>query len=141
MRCHRPAVGVGERDLALPALVQLRQQVFVPFTPLPNRGDLLGQVFDARAIFPALGAVALVEALKIVLELGIGGFDELGQRRPREIAFLVVNALIRVPSTASNSRPNKSSWRQSSTNSRNTWRKAVRLSRRKSAIVLKSGFK
>ena len=25
MRCHRAAVGVGERDLALPRLVQLRQ--------------------------------------------------------------------------------------------------------------------
>ena len=42
MRRHRSAVGVGERDLALASLVQFRQQVFVPFTPPPNRGDLLG---------------------------------------------------------------------------------------------------
>jgi hypothetical protein len=37
--------------------------------------------------------VALVEALKIVLELGVSGFDELGQGRPREIAILVVDRL------------------------------------------------
>ena len=54
---------------------------------------------------------------------------------------LLLTALIRVPSTASNSRPNRSSWRQSSTNLRNTWPKALRLSRRKSAMVLKSGFR
>jgi hypothetical protein len=44
-------------------------------------------------------------------------------------------------STAINSRPNKSSSRQSTTKSRNTWRNAVLLSRRKSAIVLKSGVR
>src|SRR6266851_6606130 len=93
MRRHRSAVGVGERDLALPRLVQFRQHLLVPLTPLPNRGDLLGQVLDPRAALPALGGVALVEALKIVLELGVSGFDELGQRRPREIAILVVDRL------------------------------------------------
>jgi hypothetical protein len=65
----------------------------VPLTPLPNRGDLLGQVLDPRAACCALGGVALVEALKIVLELGVSGFDELGQRPPREIAILVVDRL------------------------------------------------
>jgi hypothetical protein len=34
--------------------------------------------------------VQRVEALKIVLELGVGGFNELGQRCPREMAILVV---------------------------------------------------
>src|SRR6516225_2954820 len=58
-----------------------------------------------------------------------------------KLRSLLLTALIRVPSTASNSRPNRSSWRQSRTNSRNTWRKALRLSRRKSAMVLKSGFR
>src|SRR5215469_3347083 len=58
-----------------------------------------------------------------------------------KLRSLLLTALIRVPSTASSSRPNRSSWRQSSTNSRKTWRKALRLSRRKSAIVLKSGFR
>jgi hypothetical protein len=65
----------------------------VPLTPLPNCGDLLGQVLDPRATCCALGRIALVEALKIVLKLGVGGFDELGQRRPREIAILVVDRL------------------------------------------------
>src|SRR5215467_12024081 len=58
-----------------------------------------------------------------------------------KLRSLLLTALIRVPSTASSSRPNRSSWRQRSTNSRKTWRKALRLSRRKSAIVLKSGFR
>src|SRR5690348_8879498 len=58
-----------------------------------------------------------------------------------KLRSLLLTALIRVPSTASNSRPNRSSWRHSRTNSRKTWRKALRLSRRKSAMVLKSGFR
>ena len=93
MRRHRSAVGVGERDLALPRLVQLRQHVLVALTPLPNRGYLLSQVLDPRAACWALRGIALVEALKIVLELGVGGFDELGQGRPGEIAILVVDRL------------------------------------------------
>ena len=93
MRRHRSAVGVGERDLALARLVQLRQHLLVPLTPLPNCGDLLGQVLDPRATCCAFGRIAPVEALKIVLKLGVSGFDELGQRRPREIAILVVNRL------------------------------------------------
>ena len=72
------------------------------------------------------------------LDIGAGR----GVRDARvKLRSLLLTALIRVPSTASNSRPNRSSWRQSSTNSRKTWRKALRLSRRKSAMVLKSGFK
>jgi hypothetical protein len=93
MRRHRSAVGVGERNLALPRLVQFRQHVFVPLTPLANRGYLLGQVLDPRAACRTLRGVAPVEALKIVLELGVGGFDEPGQGRPREIAILVVDRL------------------------------------------------
>jgi len=97
MRRHRSAVGVGERDLAFPRLVELPQHVLVPFTPLANRSDLLGQVVNPRAARCALGRVALVEALKIVVELGVSGFDELGQRRPREIAILVVDRLDACP--------------------------------------------
>src|SRR5438270_2029168 len=58
MRRHRSAVGVGERDLALPGLVQFRQHVLVPLTPLPNRGNLLGQVLDSRTARCALGGLA-----------------------------------------------------------------------------------
>jgi len=62
-------------------------------SPLPDCSNLLGQVFDASAVLATLGGVALVETLKIVVELGISGFDILGQGRPREIAILVVNCL------------------------------------------------
>ena len=94
MRRHRSAVGVGERDLALPRLVQFRQHVFITLTPLANRGDLLGQILDPRATRCVLGGVALVEALKIVLELGVSGFDELGRRRPREIVSKACASLL-----------------------------------------------
>jgi hypothetical protein len=52
-----------------------------------------GDVLLARAVLPTLGGVAFVEALKIVIELGVSGFDELAQGRPREIAVLIVNCL------------------------------------------------
>ena len=71
MRRHRSAVGIGERDLALTGPIQFRQHVLVPLAPLLDRGDLLGQVLDPRAALPTLGGVALVEALKIVIELGV----------------------------------------------------------------------
>ena len=40
-----------------------------------------------------LGRIARIEALEVVVELGIGQLDELGQRCPREIAVLVVDRL------------------------------------------------
>ena len=78
VRRHRSAVGVSERDLALPSPIEFRQHVLVPLPPLPDCSNLLGQVFDARAVLPTLGGVALVETLKIVVELGVSGFDVLG---------------------------------------------------------------
>src|SRR4051794_36980724 len=57
-----------------------------------------------------------------------------------KLRSLLLTALSRVPSTAINSRPNRSSCRHSRTNSRKTGLKAARLSRRKSAMVLKSGL-
>ena len=57
-----------------------------------------------------------------------------------KLRSLLLTALIRVPSTASRSRPKRSSRPHSSTNWRKTDLNAPRLSRRKSAIVLKSGF-
>src|SRR5262249_20721859 len=66
--------GVSERDLALPSPVQFRQHVLVPLPPLLDCGDLLGQVFDARAVLPAFGGVALIEALKRIDERRVGGW-------------------------------------------------------------------
>jgi hypothetical protein len=57
-----------------------------------------------------------------------------------KLRSLLLTALIRAPSTASSSRPKRSSRPHSSTNWRKTDLNAPRLSRRKSAIVLKSGF-
>jgi len=74
-------------------LVQRREHLLVPLTLLPNCGDLLGQVLDPRAACCAIRRIALVEPLKIVLELGDGDFDGLGHRRAREIAILVVDSL------------------------------------------------
>ena len=48
-----------------------------------------------------------------------------------KLRSLLLTALIRVPSTAISSWPNRSRWRQSSTNWRNTGRKAWWLMRRK----------
>ena len=58
-----------------------------------------------------------------------------------KLRTLLLTALMRVPSTASSSRPKRLSSRHSNVNWRNTARKAARLSLRKSAMVLKSGFK
>jgi hypothetical protein len=49
MRRHCSAVGIGERNLALSRPVQFRQHVLVPLAPLPDRGDLLGQVLDPKS--------------------------------------------------------------------------------------------
>ena len=58
----------------------------------------IAAIFSARFLtreppVAALGGIALVEPLKIIVELGVGEFDELGQRRAGEIAILVVDRL------------------------------------------------
>jgi hypothetical protein len=69
----------------------------VPLAPIPDRGDLLGQVLDPRTAGSALIGIPLVEALKVILELGVSDFDELGQGRPGEIAVLAAAASGRDP--------------------------------------------
>jgi hypothetical protein len=46
---HRPAVGIGQRYLALAGPLELRQKRPVAAAFLAERLDLLGQVFRARA--------------------------------------------------------------------------------------------
>lgn len=58
-----------------------------------------------------------------------------------KLRSLLLTALMRVPSTASSSRPNRSNWRHRMTNSRNTFLKAEWFTHRKAAIVRKSGFR
>ena len=62
------------------------------------RRSRIAAIFSARFLTREppvlrLGGIALVETLKIVVELGVGELDELGQRRAREIAVLVVDRL------------------------------------------------
>jgi hypothetical protein len=38
---------------------------------LADRGDLLGQVLDPRATCLALGGIALVQTLEVIVELGV----------------------------------------------------------------------
>jgi hypothetical protein len=93
VRRHRPAVGVGEGDLLLSGLIQMHQHLLASRAPLADRGDLLGQVLDPRATCLALGGIALVQTLEVIVELGVGKFDELGQRCAGEVAVLVVDRL------------------------------------------------
>jgi len=55
--------------------------------------SLLSQILDSRATGLALGGIALVKPLQIVVELGVSQFDELRQRRAGEVAVLVVDRL------------------------------------------------
>ena len=79
--------------LILTGPVEFRQHFLTSCAALADRSDLLGQVLHPRAAGALLGGIAGVEALEVVVELGVGELDELGQRRPREIAVLVVHRL------------------------------------------------
>jgi hypothetical protein len=119
----------------------MRQHLLASRAPLADRGDLLGQVLDPRATCFDLAGIALVQTLEAIVEFGVGKSDNSVSDVRVKLRSLLLTALIRVPSTAINARPNRSNWRQSSTNWRKTGRKALALSRRKSAMVLKSGFR
>jgi hypothetical protein len=68
--------------------LQLRQHGLAARASVADGGDLLGQVLDPRARRFGLGGIALVEPLQVVVELGVGEFDKLRQRRVGEIAVL-----------------------------------------------------
>ena len=80
VRGHGPAVGVSERDLILTSAVEFRQHFLASRAAVTDRGDFLGQVLDPRATGFVLVGSARVETLKVIVELGIGQLDELGQR-------------------------------------------------------------
>ena len=86
--------------------------------------------------------IALVEPLEVVFQPLVGAADELSQRRAGEVVILVVDRLDAGSVDRQQTRGRtRSRRRHSNTNWRNTARNAARLSRRKSAMVLKSGFK
>jgi hypothetical protein len=92
-RRHRPAVGVGEGDLLLCGLIQMRQHLLASRAAVADRGDFLSQILDPRATRCDLAGIALVQTLQVIVELGVGEFDELGQRCTGEVAILVVDRL------------------------------------------------
>jgi hypothetical protein len=63
---HGAAVGVGERDLILTGPVQLGQHRRVPFAPLPDGCNLLGEVGCPAPTDPALLGIALIQAAEVV---------------------------------------------------------------------------
>ena len=123
----------SQRDLVLAGSVELGQHRLVTAALLAERRNLFGQVLRAcAAACRAVLDIALVEPLEVVFQPLVGAADELSQRRAGEVAILVVDRL-----DAGSVRSRR---RHSNTNWRNTVRNAARLSRRKSAMVLKSGF-
>jgi hypothetical protein len=98
---ERPSRGCRDRSAILAAPLQFRQQHPVSPALLAQRLDLLREVFGARAVGRGFLGIALVEPL-------------------------LLTALMRVPSTASSSRPKRLSCRHSNVNWRNTARKADR---------------
>ena len=141
MRGHGAAVGIGERQLAFAALFQRGKMRCIFATLLFQRRDLFRQILDPRTAGRALLGIARVEPFQIILQLLVGGLMNFCSDRVVKFRSLLLTALMRVPSTASNSRPKRLRSRHSKVNWRNTARKAARLSLRKSAMVLKSGFK
>src|SRR3954452_10160441 len=60
---------------------------------MAERSDLLAQVLHPRPARRALGGVALIQTLEIVVQLRVGLADERGQGRAREVTILVVDRL------------------------------------------------
>src|SRR5262249_201689 len=58
-----------------------------------QRGDFIRKVSDARPSCSALGNIAFIEALEIILEPFVGGLDEFREGGAAEIAILVFDRL------------------------------------------------
>ena len=138
---HRPAVEIGQRYLALATPLQFRQQRPVSPALLAQRLDLFLEVFDALAVCCGFRDIALVSCRRYSSRRLSTALMKFSSEFFVKLRSLLSTALMRVPSTASSSRPKRLNSRHSNVNWRNTARKAARLSLRKSAIVLKSGFK
>jgi hypothetical protein len=107
--CHRPAVGVSQRDLILSGPIRLRQHRLASFASLPHRGNFLRQMLDLRTAGLLLSSIARVEALRVVIELLVASAINSVSDARVKLRSLLLTALIRVPSTANSSRPNRSS--------------------------------
>jgi hypothetical protein len=104
-----------------------------PFAPPSKVGALLAQSRDlfevpwfARQSHRARGVPPIQPLDKVVQRL-VDVRDELSQRTAGLVAVLIFDCLMRVPSTASSSRSQRSSRQHRSANRRNTARNAARL--------------
>ena len=85
--------------------------------------------------------VGVFQRGEIARDAGLHLLDALGDFGHREVFVAVVDGLELAPSTATTARVNRLSWWHSTTNCAQAARTANPPSRRKSAIVLKSGIK
>ena len=142
MRGHGAAVGIGQRDLVLAGSLELSQHRFITAVPSPSAGIFSASILRARsaACRPVLD-IALVEPFEVVLQPLVGGTDERAQRRAGEVAVLVVDRL----DAGSVDRQQLATVQVEPSAQQHELAEhrfeTPRLSRRKSAIVLKSGFR
>ena len=91
---HGAAVGIGQRDLVLAGLLELRQHRLETAALLAERRDFLGEIFcSCLTIVALLLDIALVEPLEVPLQSLVGCTDERGQRRAGGVAVFVVDRL------------------------------------------------
>lgn len=86
MRGHRPAVRVGQRDLALTAALQFLEHSLVARFALLRRRDLLGQVLRPTVTRPILLGIGPVEAAQIVGQALVRRADHRHQLLTGEVA-------------------------------------------------------
>jgi len=94
VRGHRPAVGIGQRDLIFAGSLQTPDDRLIATTLRLQGGDLFGELLGARpAVRRAVLSIALVEAFEIFVQPFVGGAHELAKRTAGVVAILVVDRL------------------------------------------------
>ena len=139
VRRHGAAVGIGQGYLVFARAFELLQHGVVLTALLAQSLDLLGEIFHPRAARRLFRGVALVEPLEVLGQPLVGRLDEFLQRIAGEISILVVDRLDAGPVHRQQFASDQVELAQQRELT-NTDLKAVRLSARKSAMVLKSGF-
>jgi hypothetical protein len=93
MRHHRARVGIGKRDLALAAGLQLVQHRLADLAPLTHLGDLGRKRLGRPDTTVILAAVDIVQLRQIALQSLVGRLEVRLQFRPCEVARLAVHRL------------------------------------------------
>jgi hypothetical protein len=92
---HGASIRIGQRDLVFASPVELVEKHFVPLTPPPDCGDLLGQpvvTTDVSAVCRFV-SIAFVEMPHVFRKSFVGIADDLGQGSAGEVAILTVDCL------------------------------------------------